>query len=326
MFLSEAITEIVHNYRTKPAKMHSGLTTEFMGKSLSAGHGRNGLSHMASIVMMFANDLAPIADNIKKAMRFNIDDNVADAIQKMAKTPSDTLLKGFKFAKPPYPITWIEYAPSDNSGRIGWLFEDKKDHIIVSKVMSYPDSNHTPMFEKTSQTFIISEKGIRFANEKYHELMGGFMQERTIPQDGQRLDSYSADAALCILLLMNSRSPILQVSEDENDYSKINKGRRAKGVPEKMPVNAIRFDLSRILNKNENMSDEEAARTMATSLVRGHFKIRQTGVFFWSPYVRNAVWEEAKEQAMIDGLSRDRLVGNSGSLNLILPGKDGPPM
>ena len=89
------------------------------------------------------------------------------------------------------------------------------------------------------------------------------------------------------MLLLNSKSRVFKIGEEkrENQFSKSrlkNKFGRAAFVS----LKPIELDISRIAKKT-GVSEERAQELAAESLVMGHFKVRKTGVFWWSPHIRN---------------------------------------
>jgi hypothetical protein len=88
--------------------------------------------------------------------------------------------------------------------------------------------------------------------------------------------------AQALLVCLNSRN-LLSVSPPE-DLTKLNKARLKRGRPPLFSFSQVRLDLSKVAQRRN------AAATglggMRAHLVRGHFKIRQSGVFWWSPFIR----------------------------------------
>lgn len=85
------------------------------------------------------------------------------------------------------------------------------------------------------------------------------------------------------LILMNCRNAV------EQEYvaapAKLNKARRAKGRPEIGPYHIVKLKLR---PKKKRIYEERgySGVQMSGGLVVGHFKVRKTGVFWWSPYLR----------------------------------------
>lgn len=85
------------------------------------------------------------------------------------------------------------------------------------------------------------------------------------------------------IMMLNSKNII---DKTKDDFSKLNKSRaKSKKAPLKEFV-VTRLSMSRVVHNrlhSSGMTREEARQ----HLVMGHFKIRRTGVYWWSPFVRN---------------------------------------
>jgi hypothetical protein len=85
------------------------------------------------------------------------------------------------------------------------------------------------------------------------------------------------------LILMNSKNCVkLAPTEPE---AKLNKARRKRGKPELLPYSTVRIELTKSQERAVQgglISREEARR----HLVRGHFKVRASGVFWWGDFWR----------------------------------------
>jgi len=87
----------------------------------------------------------------------------------------------------------------------------------------------------------------------------------------------------CLLAMLNSKNPV--VEHAQVDLTKLNKARRKSGKAPFLGYAKTRLKMSRVQANiaRANGIDRETARQ---HLVRGHFKIRATGVFWWSPFLR----------------------------------------
>jgi hypothetical protein len=85
------------------------------------------------------------------------------------------------------------------------------------------------------------------------------------------------------LILINCRNAVEQ--EFVPAPAKLNKARRAKGRPEIGPYHIVKLKLR---PKVKRMYEQHGYSGVQISggLVMGHFKVRKTGVFWWSPYLR----------------------------------------
>ncbi len=88
-----------------------------------------------------------------------------------------------------------------------------------------------------------------------------------------------------VIMMMNSRRA---VEHEPNDISKLNKARVKRGKPPFLTHAVTRLHLShrRIQNAEAHGFSREQARLHR---VRGHFKIRKSGVYWWTPFMRGDV-------------------------------------
>jgi hypothetical protein len=119
---------------------------------------------LAANIESFYRDVPDLIPALRQSMKFSINDNVADSLQKMDKTPSETLIKAYRYAKLPYKKTWIEYETKGNAHRFGWLMEDTPNGISLKHVHSNVGMNHIPMYKKPLHHFLINENGFSFAS------------------------------------------------------------------------------------------------------------------------------------------------------------------
>jgi hypothetical protein len=85
------------------------------------------------------------------------------------------------------------------------------------------------------------------------------------------------------LILMNCRNAVDREYVDAP--AKLNKARRAKGRPEIGPYNIVKLKLRPKQNRIYRERGYSGVQ-ISGGLVMGHFKVRKTGVFWWSPYLR----------------------------------------
>jgi hypothetical protein len=97
----------------------------------------------------------------------------------------------------------------------------------------------------------------------------------------------------CFLAMLNTKNPC--VEHEVVDITRLNKSRRKLGRTEFLPYRRTRLALSRSQARYAAAHgiDREAARA---HLVRGHFKIRRTGVFWWSPFLRGDTTKGAAQR------------------------------
>ena len=86
----------------------------------------------------------------------------------------------------------------------------------------------------------------------------------------------------CFVMMLNSRNA---VDHEREDRVKLNRARERRGKPTLLPYSVTRLHLSKRLRTAQtqgSMTREQARQ----HIVRGHFKIRRTGIFWWTPFLR----------------------------------------
>lgn len=96
--------------------------------------------------------------------------------------------------------------------------------------------------------------------------------------------------ALGFALLLTARNAPLIVGDAE-DLERLNKKRARSGKPALVNARPVYWNLTREERRalRARMPFDRSARSAAIShMVRGHMKVRASGVFWWSPHFRNA--------------------------------------
>ena len=88
----------------------------------------------------------------------------------------------------------------------------------------------------------------------------------------------------CVILLLNSRN--VTSAEHVEPPEKLNKARVRSGKAPLLDHTTIRIKLSRAMAARAGSSGDVQREAARLHLVRGHPKIRKTGVFWWSPHPR----------------------------------------
>ncbi len=91
---------------------------------------------------------------------------------------------------------------------------------------------------------------------------------------------------MAILALLNSLSST-ELADGE-DFTKINRKRTRNGRLPLLDHKILRLKLTRTQKSRLEMGGIQPAQYRA-HLVRGHFKIRKTGIFWWMPFVRGDI-------------------------------------
>jgi len=88
------------------------------------------------------------------------------------------------------------------------------------------------------------------------------------------------------LILLNCRNAV--ETEFVEVSSKLNKSRVAKGKKPLAEYRIVKMRLSPRFERAVSQASETASgRSARASLVAGHFKVRKTGIFWWSPHARS---------------------------------------
>ncbi len=116
--------------------------------------------------------------------------------------------------------------------------------------------------------------------------------ERTLPADQYQqlresfVNDIEGEGAFieAFLILLNTKNGV--VSEKE-DHSRLNTAREKAKKPPLREFQITRMSLSRHALRGE-MSGSATREECRQHYVRGHFKVRRTGVYWWSPFVRGS--------------------------------------
>lgn len=85
-----------------------------------------------------------------------------------------------------------------------------------------------------------------------------------------------------LLVVINSKN-LVSVKPPE-DFSKLNKHRIRRGKHPLLPFSKVEISLSKSAKRSFVLRDEEMS--LRAHIVRGHFKVRKSGIFWWSPFLR----------------------------------------
>lgn len=261
-------------------------------------------------------DLQAVVPKIRKSMRFQLDDDVTNAVLKMSDSDDKTLLKAFEYARLPYPSIWVEYKKGE--AIYGHLIESDAESLKI-KFQTFVGSPRNEFHPESFQMAdTIEEKGFRSSGTAsgfgpFTDLTANMLHRVSdlIASNKKRSDANTTHRLiLSALLLMNSRSSVIKADPPKHSIL----GRKKKtvdGKPLKISIQPVKFDLNRVLKTRRNLSDKQAAKICAEALVKGHFKVRKTGVFWWSPHVRNRRKGVGQETVIKQQLDKDRHVKSS---------------
>jgi len=100
---------------------------------------------------------------------------------------------------------------------------------------------------------------------------------------------YEGQVMSALLSALNSKNLTAAVIDDR-DLTKLNKHRTRSGKPLLRNFTVIKLNLSRAMQRKIEAAGGEAAYRQ--HLVRGHYKVRKTGIFWWSPFNRGAAGDD----------------------------------
>lgn len=228
--------------------------------------------------------LATFKESFASMQKVKLTDSFAQFLPKMADTEQFVYLeKIVPLARLMYPILWVEFAwPYGAKGILAHMLPNGQ--IETCTFLKQINANQSgkdgfnyciTRFQPTS-IIITKEKGLGFTD----------LQHDTISKNRQPLEDglYENDAALFMDYLARFNSPSI-VEYTDVDMTVLNK-KRTKN--DKHPLSNHRVvDLShtikRALNAKEGDGVPGSDRRM--HWVRGHFKVRKSGMFWWNPHL-----------------------------------------
>lgn len=88
--------------------------------------------------------------------------------------------------------------------------------------------------------------------------------------------------AEALLAVINSRN-LVSITPDTTDLTKLNRARAKRGKPPMLQFRKVAISLSRSATTRASQRGDGA---MPLHTVRGHFKVRKSGIYWWAPYWR----------------------------------------
>jgi hypothetical protein len=279
MFLANRILEVANPHSRRRRESISALAQHLFNvqQEFPSHMHRSSPSHYQADAAAAMQDVSSIAQSISHSARFGLDRDVIDAIIRMDRTPTETLHRAFRFARLPHPTTWIEFALDDEDGfkRMGWLLRETGDGddrtISIQSVLSKRDvADGTPIGGVEPLAYLRRDT-IGFVRD---------IDYATNNISAERM----AKEVLMTLLLINSRSRILITDNEPVIDTEFQNRTRRSDPTAPLTLRPITFDLSRIFRTNPGVTEEVARNTRYRTLRDGHFKVRETGVFWWSSH------------------------------------------
>ncbi|MCK1307693.1 hypothetical protein [Bradyrhizobium sp. 45] len=227
--------------------------------------------------------------------RFTVNEAVMGAVGRMDKAGFTELLPLLSKAKLPFPVTWIEWPKPGGGGSIGYLCQE-----IETGGFAFRQYLHLRQMTGTSELPIMGTFGwVRV------EPSGWSSGDAATARMGASTLERAATDILSLLLIINSPSQILEIT-DAADNLRIDAKRAKEGRPPLPNLRTIQFDIARFQRAVPDEASTKTQTDVAEHFVRGHFKRRKTGLFWWSPFVRYQLDEEPI------AAPRDYTVVNSG--------------
>jgi hypothetical protein len=234
----------------------------------------------------FASAAAEAKRLIPVAGRFQVNEAVMASVDRMERTGFKSLLVLLPRAQLPFPTTWIEWPQPGGGGNIGFLCEtlDRGGFAFRQYL------NVKGIKERIGSPFISTFGRIRVEPSGWSAEDPADAKSASAQTGVTYLERAAADI-LSLLLIINSPSRVLEIA-DGADNARINAKRARKGRPPLVNLRAIQFDVARFQVALPVGTSTGTQTEVAEHFVRGHFKQRETGVFWWSPHVRHQMGEE----------------------------------
>lgn len=242
------------------------------------------------------------------AERFLLQRDAVTAAVNVSLTKPSSLIRGIGLCKAPYRSTWLEWAMAaqmdasgipGQSGRCGLLL-----HADETLMNGWGNIFFGAKPDGTPQLF----PGFRFDYREQFDKSAPRAPEIPIPfselseSDQAALrelatrhpmagSAEGADAGVRInqaligmsfLMLLNSRNSVETVTVD---VSRINRARQKSGKAPFFTYRTVDLSFSKT-QRNRVDALALSSEQKRLHLVRGHFKVRTTGVFWWMPHVR----------------------------------------
>lgn len=241
------------------------------------------------------------ADLIQRAGRFVLSPEVVKLSMRVPE-PEKLLPAVVQGIRLPHDPCWIEYSPAEvfnnraeaarQFGLVFWRDDagDVCSRIIVRKRISDLIRPGDTVADPDAMAVVLYPCDLVFR-------AGGAVTRETqsdVPKDSMADYRVAAEGlgwlGLTFVLLMTARNTPLLVGEAEN-IERLNKQRVKSGKPRLVTARPIQWNLSREERRavRAGVPFDRTARSAALGhMVRGHMKVRKSGVFWWSPHYRNA--------------------------------------
>ena len=307
--------------------------------------------------------VSKFADLLENAQCFTLSDDISQVCSQVCLSKPSSILSALNLSRAPYPLTWIEWTPSDRivqvingkpiPRRVGCLLvtdEDgakgtfilawvhNKDEITLNPLglaFNWDLSDNEPVIAQYARAKgIISETTtaerraaltkLSLPNrwEKHRdnlvereavidlELRASivpvdfclpFLEMARMMPGTDQFESYCGDLegelpfVELFLLLLNSRNTI--VEQTKEDLSRLNKARAKNRRPPLKEFITTRVKLGNRVQRARMAGG--SAHEVRTHLCRGHFKLRSSGVYWWSAHMRGTGAPVARDYRVV---------------------------
>jgi hypothetical protein len=249
----------------------------------------------------YAGAIGSMPQVILRSQRFELADEVAEACRQVVHSRPSSLLSALAMMRLPYPAIWAEWrahpeAPTADEncpGQVGCLYEAMRTGELRTGMLRWAWVHPAPRDQ-----VVIGPIGVFFDWALDADIPATFQQMgrqlAALPSlveqphwDGLVRGWYDDVTgefpfAEAFIALLNSRQGLERTRED---LTRLNRKRQKSGKRPLCEFVTTRLDLSRgqaARHMASGMSREAARR----HLVRGHFKVRKSGIYWWTPFMR----------------------------------------
>lgn len=254
-------------------------------------------------------DREAIVADLQRAEKFVLEESVSRAADAMSR---DEVQRILPFCRTPFPLVWVETAhsfrpsfvaaPLDKNSslphRVGLLIKSIRHdgssfHATLFWNFDEPGQKNTgPLYSVLSADFDAKDPGVanrshlpsEYAVNLIRRLSGLPRSDLVAKEFLTRAQSDWAGEMIYwmgILGLMNCQNAVNVTHIDNSEW---NKRRKRLGQKPRVDHHVCSIRLGRA-ERVEGLPAGEMTATRA-HFVRGHFKVRRSGIFWWSPYVR----------------------------------------
>ena len=240
------------------------------------------------------------ASLIKRAGRFVLSPEVVKLTLRVPE-PDKLLPAVIQGIRLPHDPTWIEYSPAEVfAGRpeapkhFGLLFwRDQAGDVCNRLIVRHRRG------ELLGAEYDVNQPDemmiMHYPCDLVFRPSGPVIRQTQADVPPAGMASLEADAetlgwlGLMFVLLLTAKNAPLLIGEGE-DLTRLNRQRVRSGKPALVAARPVQWNLTREERRAVRASvpfDRSARSAALAHMVRGHMKIRKSGVFWWSPHFRN---------------------------------------